>query len=363
MAVVGGGILGISVAAHLARASADVVLVSEHGLTSGASGRSLSWLNSAGTYSEPYHRLRMAGIDRYRTLAAQHPDADWLRFDGGLAWTAEVEELLRIHEHGLAHGYDTRLIPADRVAAVTPGVDPAAIPDFGTTWNPGEGWVELPSLARLLAEELVGAGGRLITNSGRCTLVIDGRSVTGVRTEAGDRIDADATVLATGAAVPAMAAEVGLSIPDATPVSLLVTTRPVRLGLRAVLNTPRASVRPTPGGGLVVNSDWTTASITPTADGSYEVPEVVLDELLAEASRLLSGRPRLEIDRYAMGPKPVPGDGQPVLGRVDDVPGLLLAFSHSGATLGLIAGELLAYEITGGSDHPMLADFNVRRFG
>ena len=35
---------------------------------------------------------------------------------------------------------------------------------------------------------------------------------------------------------------------------------------------------------------------------------------------------------------------------------------HSGATLGLIAGELLAYEIITGASHPMLVDFNVRRF-
>jgi glycine/D-amino acid oxidase-like deaminating enzyme len=363
VAVVGGGILGISTAAHLARAHADVVQVTEYGLASGASGRSLSWLNSAGIYSAAYHRLRMAGIDRYRTLAAQHPGADWLRFDGGLAWPADVEELLRIHEHGLAYGYDTHRISADRVAGLTPGVDPAAIPGFGAIWNPGEGWVDLPTLARLLAEELIEAGGQLVTAAGRCTLLTDGQSVTGVGTEGGDRIEADATVLATGAEVPAMAAEVGLTIPDGTPVSLLVTTKPVRGGLRAVLNTPRASMRPTPGGGLAVDSDWTIASITRSADGSYQVPEAVLDELLAEASRLLSGGPRLEVDRYAMGPKPVPGDGQPVLGRVDDVPGLFIAFSHSGATLGLIAGELLAYEITSGSDHPMLADFNVRRFG
>ena len=34
-----------------------------------------------------------------------------------------------------------------------------------------------------------------------------------------------------------------------------------------------------------------------------------------------------------------------------------------GATLGLIAGELLAYGVVRGIVHPMLADFNARRFG
>ena len=53
VAVVGGGVVGVSTAHQLARAGADVVLVTEGELTSNASGRSLSWLNSAGIRSEP----------------------------------------------------------------------------------------------------------------------------------------------------------------------------------------------------------------------------------------------------------------------------------------------------------------------
>ncbi|HEU5485526.1 MAG TPA: FAD-dependent oxidoreductase, partial [Microlunatus sp.] len=90
-AVVGGGVLGVSTAHQLARAGVHVVLVTEGELTSDASGRSLSWLNSARVRADGYHRLRMAGLDRYRTLAAHHPVSEWLRFDGGLAWTSESE--------------------------------------------------------------------------------------------------------------------------------------------------------------------------------------------------------------------------------------------------------------------------------
>ena len=42
--------------------------------------------------------------------------------------------------------------------------------------------------------------------------------------------------------------------------------------------------------------------------------------------------------------------------------GLFVAFSHSGATLGLIAGELFAGEIATGRAHPMLAKFRPGRF-
>jgi fructosyl amine oxidase (glucosone-forming) len=47
---------------------------------------------------------------------------------------------------------------------------------------------------------------------------------------------------------------------------------------------------------------------------------------------------------------------------VTGVPGLHVAFTHSGATLGLIAGELLAEEIVRGEPGPLLAAFDPSRF-
>ena len=364
VAVVGGGVVGVSTARQLARAGADVILLTEGALTSGTSGRSLSWLNSAGMWREPYHRLRMVGIDRYRTLSAQYPDLRWLRFAGGLVWYAEdnASELRRRHDHEVAHGYDSHLLARDRVGAHTPGVNAAAIPETGAIWNPGEGWVDLPSLVQFLIKDFVERGGKLVTKAGKCTIRSKAGAITGVATRSGQLVGADAVVLAAGAAVPAMVADLGIVIPDVTPISLLVTSRPVHHPLRAVLNTPRVSLRPTPDGALAVDSDWANDHITRAADGSYAVSPSIIDALLAEASLVLEGTPRLEAAWFGIGPKPVPGDGESVLGPVDEVTGLYLAFTHSGATLGLIVGELLAYEITTGAPHPMLEEFNVRRF-
>src|SRR3954451_1859937 len=145
VAVVGGGVLGVSTAQQLARSGADVVLVTEGELASNASGRSLSWLNSAGVRSESYHRLRMVGIDRYRTVAAQHQVSDWLRVDGGLAWSPaeEADEMQARHRHEVEHGYESHLLQREEIAAQVLGVDPAAIPAARALWTPGEGWVAL----------------------------------------------------------------------------------------------------------------------------------------------------------------------------------------------------------------------------
>ncbi len=187
--------------------------------------------------------------------------------------------------------------------------------------------------------------------------------VDAVATGSGDQCTVDAAVSATGAAVPAMAAELGVTIPDATPVSLLVGATPLRHDLTAVLNTPRVALRPGPGGTLSVDADWASKHIDlergrrlhragrrgPYAAGRSN----------RGAVRPPSTRARLVGDRSQADS----GDGDPVLGRVDAIPGLSVAFTHSGATLGLIAGELIASEIIDDEPHPLLTEFTVRRFG
>ena len=364
VAVIGGGVLGVSTGYHLARRGAKVWLVTEGSLASGASGRSLSWLNAAGVRSEHYHRFRMIGIDRYRTLFAREPTLDWLRFDGGLRWgpPEDAQGLRQIHDHELAHGYDSQLLTRDEIAARIPGVNPAAIPASGAIWNPGEGWVDLPSLINYLATQLVKLDGEVITNAGRASVITDAGRVTRIDTERRGRIMVEAALLATGSTAPEMAADFGVSIPDATNTALLIKTHPVKTGLRAVLNTPRVSLRPTPNGGLAVDADWTESHIEVLADGTYRVPAETIDELLGEASQVLAGTPPLSVASYGVGPRPIPGDGEPALGQLGDLEGLYVAFTHSGATLGLIVGELLGYEMIIGEPHPLLAPFSVRRF-
>src|SRR4051812_41811907 len=162
--VIGAGIFGVSSALHLARLGATVTLVTETTRGSGASGRSLAWLNSARMRSPEYHRLRMAGIDRYRTMSARYPNAAWLRFDGGLTWDADGEATAISEVHGYERriGYDSRLLAANEIASTTPGVDPSAVPPQGAIFNPGEGWVDLPSLIDVLLAEYTALDGKFV---------------------------------------------------------------------------------------------------------------------------------------------------------------------------------------------------------
>ena len=222
--------------------------------------------------------------------------------------------------------------------------------------------MDLPSLIAHLAEEFTARGGVLITGAGRVeVLVEDGRAVGAVTPE-GRRFDADAVLLATGPGVPAQVAEHGIAIEDGSPTALLVWTKPVATELKAVLNTPNVAVRPTPSGALALDSAWSEEALVVADDGTVTVPDGIVDRLLEEASRVLAGHPSLELDGFGIGGKPIPGDGEPVLGELEQVSGYFVAFTHSGATLGLIAGELLAREILTGETSPLLDTFRPARF-
>ena len=362
--VVGGGIFGVSTAVHLARRGIATTLVNDGPLACGASGRSLAWLNSSRKRSPDYQQLRMIGIDRYRTLFAKYPTADWLRFDGGLTWDADnaSNEIAAVFAHEQALGYDALHLSAGEIASITPGIDPSTVTPQGAIFNPGEGWVDLPSLIAVLAAEFAERGGKTVTDAGYASVTVEGGRATGVTTASGRRFEADAVLLATGGAVPAMVAESGQHIADGTPIALLVRTKPVNLQLKAVLNTPRVAIRPTPDGALALDSAWSEEEVSVNADGTYEIKDSTVQGLLDEASKILEGNPALEFASYGVGPKPIPGDGEPVFGQLEGIKGYYVAFSHSGATLGLIAGELLAGEIANGTEHPLLASFRPSRF-
>ncbi|SDA66673.1 NAD(P)/FAD-dependent oxidoreductase [Mesorhizobium qingshengii] len=362
--VVGGGIFGVSSAVHLARLGIETVLVNDGPLAKGASGRSLAWLNSARRRSAEYHRLRMIGIDRYRTLSARYPDADWLRFDGGLTWDADdaSNEIADVFAHEKALGYDAQHLSAAAIASATPGIAASAVTHQGAIFNPGEGWVDLPRLIEILIAEFVERGGQLVTDAGSAAVTVVNGRATGVTTTSGISFAADAVLLATGGDVPRMVADSGQYIADGTPIALLVRTKQVSLPLRAVLNTPRVAIRPTPDGALALDSAWSEEEVVVNSDGTYGVKDSTVQGLLDEASKVLDGHPKLELESYGVGPKPIPGDGEPVFGQLKDIEGYYVAFSHSGATLGLIAGELLAGEIASGTENPLLANFRPSRF-
>jgi len=81
--------------------------------------------------------------------------------------------------------------------------------------------------------------------------------------------------------------------------------------------------------------------------------------LVVEAVPALAG-PAVA-DARAMS-RPIPADGFPSVGALDDLPGYYEAVAHSGITLAAVIGELLAEEITDGEVSPLIRPYRPGRF-
>jgi glycine/D-amino acid oxidase-like deaminating enzyme len=361
--VIGGGILGAATSMHLARGGAQVTLVTAGPLASGASSRSIAWLNSSGARSAEYHYLRMLAIDRYRTWTAHHPESrGYIRFDGAMKWAGPGETFSDTFAFERSTGYHSVWVDRADVPRIAPDVDADAVAEEGAIYNPGEGWVNMPDFIPALVAEAAAGGARVIEHAGDVRVDVQDGVAAGVILGDGTRFAADHVVLATGGDVPAQLAALGVTVPDATPAAFVLFTDPIDIKVKTVLNTPRVAVRPTPDGRLVLDADWAEQSVIVEDDGSFTVPDASVQGLLDEASRVLAGNPRLTAQRVGAGLKPIPGDGEPVVGPVPSIPGLYTVFTHSGATLGLILGELLAEEVLTGTPSPVLKSFRLDRF-
>lgn len=104
-------------------------------------------------------------------------------------------------------------------------------------------------------------------------------------------------------------------------------------------------------------------ALTDDGAGGFTVDGESVAASLADLSELFAGGAPLQLDRVATGLRPIPGDGWSVVGKLEALPGCWISFSHSGATLGPIFGELLASEILEpGFRTPLLDAYRPERF-
>jgi glycine/D-amino acid oxidase-like deaminating enzyme len=73
-------------------------------------------------------------------------------------------------------------------------------------------------------------------------------------------------------------------------------------------------------------------------------------------------REPVDVVSAQIGWRPMPEDGEPIIGAEPDVPGLYIAVLHSAITLAAAVGRLASDEITTGIEAPELAGCRRTRF-
>lgn len=349
--VVGAGIIGASIAWHLARRGAPVTLVDAGQPGGVATAASFAWINSSWANPEPYVRLRMAAIDGWRRLDAAVPDLG-VAWTGSLLWDLPEDELRAFAAGHAALGYGLRLVNGAEAARLEPAL---AIPPALAVHAPGEAAVEPAAAARALAAAAGAASATVGTGAAVAGLTLSDDRATGVALADGARISADAVVVAAGVATPGLLAPCGVDLPLFDPEGLLIRTAPLPKLLGGLVISPAVHMRQRPDGRLVAGADFGGGD--PGADAAETA-----DRVFADLRSLLRPEAAPALDGFTVGRRPTPADGFPAVGGIADVPGLFVAVMHSGVTLAPAIGAFLSEEILEGRREPLLAPYRPERF-
>jgi glycine/D-amino acid oxidase-like deaminating enzyme len=369
--VIGGGIIGVSVAYRLAQAGADVTLLEAGRLAGGTSSTSFAWMNSNNKAPVEYHRLNLGGMSEHATLAEELGRASWLHVDGNVIW--EDPELPGISEpvvpvRGEAFarkmqrlcewGYPIEMLTPAELAAIHPdirvhdGVERVA-------YFPTEGWVEVPRLVAALAYAASAHGADIRTGQDVVEIIREGDWVVGVRTATGDLISADVVVSCAGRWTDQVTALTGTAIPMAPTLGLLAISKPVATTLRSLVHTTAVNIRPDGGSRVMIASYGHDGRLTP--DTSEVTLRRYAGEILERATAILPALEGGEIEAIRLGSRSMPQDHYPVVGAISGLEGLYVIATHSGVTMGPLLGRLAAREILTGEKDDRLATFRPER--
>ena len=372
--IIGGGVIGCSVAYHLAkRGVRDVVLLERLQLTHGATWHAAGLVGQLRSSSN-LTRIMRYGAELYGKLEAETGQATGWHKVGSLrlaSSAARWQELKRSATMAKGFGFQVDLVSAREARELFPLLEPTGV--VGAAWIEGDGYVDPTSLTNAYATGARNGGAKLLQGVRVTALRTRGRRVTAVVTDQGD-IEAECVINAAGmwgreiagmasTRVPACAVEHQYFVTDKTP--------RIPAGLPS-LRDPDSNfyVKPEPGalavGGWESNTrPWGAAGIAPEFGPELLQPDFDRFAPLAEAaSARVPALNEIGIRQMINGPIPITADGEPVIGLSPELDNFYLCCGFtSGIAASGGAGWVMANWIVDGDPGLDLWPFDVRRFG
>lgn len=257
------------------------------------------------------------------------------------------------------YGFHPDIIGGDALRAREPAMNRQVIggvfyPDAATV-NPYRFVIELAKRA-----ERYGAIFQTATEVAE--IRTSGVRVSGVRTQKGETLEADAVILATGAYSPALIRRLGLRLPVQPAKGYhrdceSAAGKPPLLSQACVLG--ENMVFCTPMDGFV-----RFAGTLEFSGLNHEIRRPRLEQLTNASRRYLHGTEGATFRSEWCGLRPCLPDGLPAVGPLSRYPNLFVATGHAmlGLTLGPVTGKLMAECILDGSPSISLAGLSPERF-
>ena len=376
--VIGGGIVGASVAYHLAlRGVADILLVERDRLTSGS-----SWHAAGGFHAiNPDRRvaeLQRYTIERYPAIEAESGQALGLKMTGGieLAGTADRWRWLRAelsHIRAQGHAGAELLTPA-KAAEIVPIVDPAGL--HGALYDPDEGSLDPVGAVMAYARAARARGVEIVQGNRVTSLARRAAGGWTVTTEQGD-VACEHVVNAAGLWARRVGRMAGVDHPVAPLAHHYLVTDEIpavaALGGRmpAVTDLEGFTYLQREGNGVLLGvyethpAHWSVEG-APWDFGMQLLPEEI-DRISPELQLAFERFPSIAdagVKRWVCGPFTATPDGNPLVGPVDGLAGYWAACGvFAGFSQCAGVGLVLANWLVDGDPGMDAFGMDVARFG
>ncbi len=225
--VIGGGIIGCSVAYHLTRRGiTDVTILEQGTLTCGTTWHAAGLVSQLKA-SHSLTRLATYSARLFEELEDETGQATGYRSPGSISVAADEErweEILRGASMATTCGVETEVIDLDRARELFPLLNTDDL--VGALYIPRDGQTSPVDTTMALAKGARQRGARIVEGVAVEKLVADGERVLGVETERG-HVEAETVVLATGIWTRQLAATVGVNVPLQACEHFYVVTEPL----------------------------------------------------------------------------------------------------------------------------------------
>lgn len=372
--IVGGGILGCSIAYHLTRmGEKDVVLLERAGLTEGATWHAAGLVGQLRS-SRNTTRMLKKSVEMYDRLQNEEGlQFDWKK-TGSLRLAATSRRLLeakRLATMARSFDLEMQIISPSEAKNLFPLIEEKGIE--GAAFIPSDGYVDPWSLCQAVATAARKQGANIRQNVEVLDFNIKDGRITSVETSEG-LWEADTIILATGMWSRELAAKLGLKIPACAVEHQYIITEStgIEIGHYPTLRDPERLVyyKPDVGGRLVVGGyeEGTKPFGDKGIPGEFVrqlLPEnldrfLPLAELAGQVTPIIN---EVGIRQVINGPIPYSADGDFVMGWQPGYKNLMLATGFLyGIAAGGGAGEIIAEWVVDGQPSLDLWPLDVRRF-
>lgn len=360
--IVGGGVIGCSIARELARTGVSATI-----LERGEPCREASWAaagaliaRAAGPDEGPLLDFKKQSLSMFDSLTAELLDETGI--DSGFRRTGGIDLLLNDEEIDEAEeflnwqrkaGIEAHLLSPSELRDLEPNLSDRieCAVHFPTFTQ-----VRTPWFTRALLASALRAGARIETHTEVLDFILERGRVAGVRTDR-EECFAETTILAGGPWSPRLAKLLGRELPGVPVKGQIILLEDRSLPVRHIVHHGKTYLTPRDEGRMVVGSteEWVGFQRRNTAEG--------IAHLLESAKSFFPCLAQASVEQVWHGFRPLTVDGLPYIGGLEGIEGFLCATGHyrSGIILAPLTARVIAELLQDSPPSFDLAPFSPNR--